>query len=70
MLTRSDYMIQTNQDDDKTQLSLKQVEFNTISIGCAGVASIIPSLHRLVAVNSLPSLYDILNSLSTHMLSP
>lgn len=54
MLTRSDYLIQTNKADSNTQQCLKQVEFNTIAVGCAGITSIIPSLHRSVVANYIP----------------
>ncbi|RDD36632.1 Glutathione synthetase, partial [Trichoplax sp. H2] len=46
MLSRSDYMLDSNQSLGNNQLSLKQIEFNTISVGCAGTASVLPSLHR------------------------
>lgn len=50
MLTRSDYMLHTNRNDNNQQ-SLKQVEFNTIAAGCPGTTSIVPSLHRSVVSN-------------------
>ncbi|RDD41221.1 Glutathione synthetase [Trichoplax sp. H2] len=46
MLTRSDYML--DQSNSNNQLSLKQVEFNTVSVGFIGSSSVVPSLHRYV----------------------